>query len=74
MGQDGKIFTNATSNLESAEFLQLLVPRSTLARYNVNNNLSGMYGIPFDNEGEDNSMLEIWCKVFMIRELNQASY
>jgi len=72
LGPDGKLFTNATSNLENAEYLQLLVPRSTLARYNVNNNLSGMYGIPFESEGEDNSMLEIWCKVFMIKELSQV--
>jgi len=72
LGPDGKIYTNATSNLENAEYLQLLVPRSTLARYNVNNNLSGMYGIPFENEAENNSMLEVWCKVFMIRELKQA--
>ncbi len=74
MTEDGRLITNGTSNLESAEFLQLLVPRSTLTRYNVKNNLSGVYGgVSFDNEKDDNSMLEIWCKVFMIRELNQPA-
>ena len=72
MTEDGKLVTNGTSNLESAEYLQLLIPRSTLTRYNVKNNLSGIYGgVSFDNEKDDNSMLEIWCKVFMIRELSQ---
>jgi len=60
-------------DLEKAEYLQLLVPRHSLARYDVKNNISGLYGVPIQqHEDNENSMLEIWCKVFLVRELNSS--
>lgn len=57
-------------DLEKADYLQLFVPRQGLVRYSLHNNASTLYDLPIVSEDADNSMLEIWCKVFLIRDLS----
>ena len=59
-----------TLDVEQADYLQLFVPRSSIGRYNLNSNITDQYGFSIQsNESSDTAMLEIWCKVFSIREL-----
>jgi len=66
----GQLNLNTSLDLEKADYLQLLVPRHSISRYDVNGNLSGLYGIPDPTNGDPNAVLEVWCKVFYVRELS----
>jgi len=58
-------------DLEKADYLQLFVPRESIAKYNSNNTLSDLYGLPLKTSDEgESTILEIWCKVFLVRELS----
>jgi hypothetical protein len=61
-----------TLDLEKADYIQLFVP-SKMARYNIRNSTEDLHDLPLlTEEGDENSMLEIWCKVFLIRELTST--
>jgi len=64
---------NTTLALEKAEYLQLLVPKGTIMRANINKQMSDIYGQPIYTEDQsDDTMLEIWCKVFSVREIGAS--
>lgn len=63
--------TRRDLNLEKAEYLQLFVPKSRVASVDVRNPTYS-YDTLVPTDDNDNSMLEIWCKVFFVRELNSA--
>jgi hypothetical protein len=64
---------NNTLDLEKADYLQLLVPKGTIVRSNANHRLTDIYGqdIYTDSQSDD-TMLEIWCKVFLVREIGPS--
>lgn len=67
-----ELYLNGSLDLEKADFLQLIVPRKSVTRLNIKNNISGVYEVPEPSSDETNSVLEVWCKVFYVRELGSA--
>ena len=63
--------TRRDLNLEKAEYLQLFVPKNRVAHFDVLNPTFS-YDTLVPTDENDTSMLEIWCKVFLVRELNSA--
>jgi len=57
-------------NVEKSEFIQLFVPKNSLKRFNLWD-LKNRYTQVIQNENsDDNSIVELWCKVFLVRELS----
>jgi len=60
-------------DLENAEYLQLLVPKSTITRHDTKHIITDIYGIPIGSENRsDEGLLEIWVKVFHMREIHST--
>jgi len=55
-------------NIETAQYLQLILPRHSIQLSFKNENGSDYTG-PAVNEDGDGTLLELWCKVFYVREL-----
>ena len=57
-----------TSHIKDSEYIQLLLPKSSLHLAYLTGNQSDFHS-PALQENDDGSMLEVWCKVFYVREL-----
>mmetsp|Transcript_143824 Transcript_143824/g.203463 ORF Transcript_143824/g.203463 Transcript_143824/m.203463 type:complete len:155 (+) Transcript_143824:116-580(+) len=64
---------NAKDNFSNTQYLQLIVPKSSLSKFNLMNMNQDL--VPADqneesNNAGNNKMVELWCKVFYQRELS----
>lgn len=60
-----------TLDLEKADFIQLLVPKYSVGRMGVTENTSEIENLPVQHiPEEDNTLVEIWCKIYAVRDLH----
>jgi hypothetical protein len=59
-----------SSNIGKSQYLQLFVPRSSLGQYNLGRAESQFNSPTYNENGDESSILELWCKVFFVRELS----
>jgi len=59
-----------SSYIGKSQYLQLFVPRSSLGQYNIEGGDSRFNSPSFNENGDESSILELWCKVFFVRELS----
>jgi hypothetical protein len=57
-----------TSHIKDSEYIQFLLPKSSLHLAYLNENHSEFHA-PAISENDDGTLLEVWCKVFYVREL-----
>jgi hypothetical protein len=62
------------SDLKNNEFLQLIVPRHSLKNLNLRDFVHTFSNMIQDGNNDENSMLELWVKVFYVRELSSNSF
>ena len=68
-GRDNFEIGAKTLDLEKAEYIQLLLPKQSIGRLGITENSSEINNLPtFQEAEEQNSVIEVWCKVFAVRD------
>ena len=55
--------------VKDAEWLQLFIPKNNVSLASLKGHSDVIISSPEDGQNDDNAILEIWCKVFYVREL-----
>jgi len=62
-----------TLDIEKAEYVQLLLPKHSIGRMGITDNSSEIENLPFYQKAEeDNSLIEVWCKIFAVRDIGAS--
>jgi hypothetical protein len=61
-------------DLKNNEFLQLIVPRHSLKNLNLRDFVHTFSNMIENGNSDENSMLELWVKVFYVRELSANNF
>ena len=58
-----------TLDVEKAEYVQLLLPKYSIGQVNMMDNSNGTNLPTYQKFDEESSLVEVWCKIFAIRDL-----
>ena len=64
-------------NLETAEYIQLIIPKSSIGQYRVPENKNGTVESPILQSSlgdDDGSFYEVWVKPFAFREFHSDKF
>jgi len=62
-----------TLDLEKAEYVQLLLPKYSIGQVNLMDSSNGTNLPAYQKFDDESSLIEVWCKIFAVRDLSNLA-